>query len=1192
MPIRWQALHEHTTRKRLSLPTYPFERKRYWSFPQLQTSTSIALEEAPSPLPSSPAHPDQLLLLSARTASALHHARQNLLAYLQQHPAVNLADLAYTLQVGRHRFEHRLMLTCQDRAQALSDLADPDSARVLSRCDQHTDRPVVFLFPGVGEHYPGMARDLFAQQPVFQQVVLECCHYLQQQHGLDLLPLLHLSSSPPPTRSASATDPARPPSALDLPSLLQRRTAPSSASQALRPTELAHPAVFVLEYALARLLLHWGVLPQALLGYSLGEFVAACLSGALSWQDALRVVTLRARLIARLPAGKMLAVMLSEEEVAPYLHSGVELAAVNAPQTCVLAGETSVIEALARRLQQQGRACREIEADHAFHTSALLPVAAELRSVLGSVRWQPAKIPLIANVTGQWMEAAALSDAEYWVKQMCQTVRWKEGIGTLLAQGEQILIEVGAGQTLGSFVRQHEQCSQEQMGLVLSLVPGEQEREGQMQRWWSTLGKLWLAGGQLDWHQGWQGTQRQRLVLPTYPFERQGDWTGNREESPIAEPATLDAKNDIEQWFYTPTWKRADAQVLVNTPAKPQQRQQWLVFVDTCGIGTELIEQLRTLGQDIITVASGERFAQLPGGDYVVNPYNNTDYNELFHHLKQDRKMPQRIVHLWHISTSTSAVEDIERLPSTLYHGFYSLLFLVQALGRFPAQQEIHLLICINNAYDVIGGDILYPEKATTPGLCNVLTKEYPHLHCRCIDVALTSTAKEEHRSIAQCCLAELHSSLTDEVVAYRAGHRWLPVFDPIPLKKATHKSVPLRENGIYLITGGLGGLGHQLAEYLAKTWRATLILIGRTAFPAREQWSQWLTEHPVQDPTSENIRHVQRLEEYGATVSVMQADVTDMECMQEAIRHIRERSGRISGVFHLAGSPGNGLLQTKTPEAVEQVFAAKIKGTLVLQKLLRTEPLDFLLLYSSSVAVLGGLGEGDYAAANAFLDAIAHYNAEHGTLPTYSVNWGLWHWDSWQKKFFAASSGLYTRIRQLRDQYGITFQEGDEILPRILAAGLPQLLVLPQGIEKAHQQIQALFSYSSAEASSEQLLRQGTRSSRPALRNPYVAPSNTIEHKIAAIWQDCLGIENIGIHDPFFELGGNSLLGLHVIAQLEKELGLQLSVAVLFEYPTIALLAATLEAKQEPVDIHDMQMSSSRGKMRKERIKTLKKSV
>ena len=1141
------------------------------------TNVHLIVEEAPLPRPADAGRPYQLLLLSARTESALKQQRQNLIEYLSQAPEANLADVAYTLQVGRHRFEQRLMLVCRDQAQAITDLARAESACIQQRFDQRPDRSLVFLFPGVGEQYPGMAQELYQHEPFFRQVVDECCAYLKLHHDLDLLPMFTVHRNPTPSHSHVGNQ-----NPLDLQAWLGRQTAREVPAHPLSSTELAQPMVFVLEYALARLLMHWGLIPAALMGYSLGEYVAACVSGVLSLHDALGLVVQRARLICQLPAGCMIALMVGEREVQGYLSDQIFLVAVNAPQTCVLAGSAAAIEQLEQRLARDGVISRRVMASHAFHTPLLEPIGKSLYAALRPLQLNEPRIPYVSNVTGTWITASQATDPQHWVRHMCEPVLWQEGVGTLLQGGEQILLEVGAGQTLGSFVRQHEHCSKEQMGLIFSLLPGQQEKASGQERLMSTLGMLWLNSAEIAWERLAEHEQRRRVLLPTYPFERQRYWIERNtttKELHEGQQDPLDGKLAIERWFYAPGWKRSDVHISADVHAEMQQGQQWLVFLDACGVGESLTEQLRILwqypatdreneenltsflaspdvvnsnsmapngsigfapGQEVVTVTVGQRLSQLGEDAYTINPGNNTDYDELFKQLQREHKLPQHIIHMWNVTTGTSATENSEDLATAYERGFYSILFLVQTLGRLHIQSEVHLTIFMNNVYDVVGGDIFYPEKAMLAGLCKVLTKEYPNIHCRCIDISLADTASGQRASLIQQCLRELSPSLIEEVIAYRGMHRWVQTYEPIQLKKPTHKAPRLREKGIYLITGGLGGLGSNIAEYLAKKSQARLVLLGRSAFPTREQWLQWLTEHSDQDPTSAKIRHLLRLEEYGAKLLILQADVTSSEQMQQAIVQVHERFGHISGVFHTAGVPGQGLLQVKTAKTVEQVFAPKIRGTLLLQKLLCHEPLDFMLLYSSSTAILGGVGEGDYAAANAFLDAFAHYNTTRNAVPTYSVNWGPWQWDAWQEGIFSSAPAIYNRIRQLRAQYGITFQEGEEVLPRILAAGLPQLVVLPQGIEKACQQFQAL-SENIAEALFEQKPSSRTRYPRPVLRNPYIPPANEIEQTIADIWQTHLGIEQIGIHDPFFELGGNSLVGMLIVSQLQKALQTQL---------------------------------------------------
>lgn len=644
----------------------------------------------------------------------------------------------------------------------------------------------------------------------------------------------------------------------------------------------------------------------------------------------------------------------------------------------------------------------------------------------------------------------------------------------------------------------------------------------------------------------------------------------------------------MADWFFVPTWKQSDMQIQNNRPDFTPQR--WLLFADEYNLGQALAEHLLECHQDVTVVTASQAFRQLHEKAYTLNPRNLDDYYQLFQELRLAQNTPLRIVHLWSLTTGANVIDHPENLEDAHYHSLYSLLFLAQASGKFPHLPQMQLLVLSNNAYDVIGEEIRYPEQATAPGLCKVITREYPNISYRSIDIDFPVAHGRQLDTIAKQLVEEFQIDTSDELVAYRGSHRWTQLFEAVRMQNREQKTLRLRDRGTYLITGGLGGLGSAIAVYLARTFHARLILVGRSPFPAREQWQEWLEQHPADDRISTKIHEFQQMEAQGSEIFVAQADITNLEQVQSVIALAHKQFGTISGVFHAAGVPGQGLLQTKTPAQIQRVLDPKINGTLVLHKLLQDEQLDFMFLYSSSVAMTGGLGEGDYAAANAFLNAFAHYNAAHQTYLTYSINWGPWWWDAWQEAALAAAPALYARMRQIREHSGITFQEGEVAIQQILSQTLPHILVLPQGLQATIEQANIFSSSDFVEALSAKEAPDGVLYPRPHLRASYVAPSNETEQRIAAIWQKYLGIEAIGIDDPFFELGGNSLVGIQIITQLQKEFHTQFSIATLFERPTIAALAATLQIDQEALP-DDLQTSSTRGKLRKTRTKTAKRS-
>jgi acyl transferase domain-containing protein/acyl-CoA synthetase (AMP-forming)/AMP-acid ligase II/acyl carrier protein len=1154
--VRWQQLP-------ITVPTtltpWPDEQRAgiagISSFGWSGTNAHMILEEAEPSASALTGRPYHLLVLSAKTPTALESASGQLISYLQIHPEVNPADMAYTSQVGRTAFDHRLMLVYREREDALAALEAQDSRRVFKRFGRATHRPIVFLFSGVGEQYPGMAQELYQHEPFFRQVVDECCAYLKLRYDLDLLPMLATPSNPPPAHS-----PTHNRNSFDLRAMLGRQVAPSYPVSSLSSTELAQPMVFVLEYALARLLIHWGITPSALMGYSLGEYVAACVSGVLSLYDALNLIVQRACLICQLREGCMIALMLSEHEVQGYLSSQIFLAAVNAPQTCVLAGSPAAIEQLERRLSHDGVISRRVAATHAFHTPLLGRIGKPLRKYLNTLQLKEPQIPYVSNVTGTWITAEEATDPQYWVRHMCKAVQWQKGAGTLLQGGEQIMIEVGAGQTLGTFVRQHEHCSTEQMGLIFPLMPAEQEKVSEEQRLMTTLGMLWLNGTEIAWERLAEHEQRRRVVLPTYPFEHQRYWIEGSKpflRTPDLSNATATARlenlqrEDLSRWFYLPGWKQS-------LPAPPtdmrrllQQRQCWLIFADKCGIGHTLQQQLEHYDQDIIVVIPGQTFEKLGPTSYTINPKGASDYESLLKDMLASFKAPARIVHAWSVTADT-----VSNPSDSMEQGLFSLMYLAQALGKRDLN-SCKITVISSDLHEITGNELIQPEKATIVGGCRVIPLEYPQITCQNVDISLEDLDVRQDTLLTHL-IAELLRETSEPVVALRSRQRWVESFEPITLPSMQHtNSAPLREGGVYLITGGLGGIGMAMAEHLAKLVHAKLALIARTELPPRERWSD-LTLQGADADITRKIQQVQRLEELGSEVLVLSADVANEEQMRGALEQVLAKFGTLHGVIHTAGMPGIGLTQMKTAEQVDQVLAPKVMGTLVLDRLLNNHHLDFLVLYSSITAITGGLGQIDYCAANAFLDAFAHRNAiRHGR--TIAVNWGEWQWNSREAGLSGYDTELENFFKRNRQRFGIHFDEGFEALTRILAHSLPQVIVSPQHFPSLVEISSVFTTATLAQQTGASSTKRDTHV-RPSLANAYVAPENEVQQAIARLWEEFLGIEGIGIHDNFFTLGGHSLVGTQLILRIRQKFNIHLPMAALFESPTIAELAFMVE--------------------------------
>jgi acyl transferase domain-containing protein/2-polyprenyl-3-methyl-5-hydroxy-6-metoxy-1,4-benzoquinol methylase/acyl carrier protein len=1547
------SLHFETPNPKLDLDNSPFyvntklsewkttktpRRAGVNSFGMGGTNAHVILEEAPNKKSKindqKSKCPWQLLLLSAKTDTALKTATTQLVEHLKQHLDLNLADVAYTYQIGRCAFNQRRILVCQTLEDVIKTLETRDTKRVFTKTVKGDKNPsVVFMFSGQGAQYINMGLELYQTESVFREQIDHCAEFLKPHLGLDLRTVLYP----------------------------HKKQQTEVATQKLKQTAITQPVLFVIEYALAQLWKTWGIQPKAMIGHSIGEYVAACLAGVFSLEEALILVAARGRLIQSVPAGAMLAVPLAEAEIRPLLNQNLDLAAINVPFQSVVSGTFEAVEQLTTQLAEQGIECQRLHTSHAFHSEMMSPILTSFFEQMQKIHLKPPQIPFVSNVTGTWISNTEAIDPNYWVKHLRQTVRFTAGLQQILQESSYILLEIGPGHTLSTFAKRHP----DNAGLLVSTSlrhPKDEQSDSAFLL--NTLGQLWMAGITVNWSEFHADERRYRLPLPTYPFERQRYWievqkpiiedkqfqlksttsqlwkllieviqkqaqqaqqdfvefdnptrmveksqslnrlcaayvnlalrelgafsnpaqqyssdellhqchilpfyrqlvprclialveqghlqqqgekftllipfsrddldaiiketkarwtkmsevleriqlygdrfaniligkenprellfTGatfdtlqhlykNTPESryfgtieqagikqilkslpsgiklrileigagtggntvhllpelspqrthyvftdvslffinqakqkfseypyieyclldieknpteqdfenhsfdivvavqvlhvaknlgqalehvrsllapegllilgeitsqdslsfdvsfPILQPFeksdelrrsyypflttkqwhealqkygfvevksfphqtdayahlfiakaspigilpafsvftekvqmetvhALEKKQDIADWFYIPSWKHS---ILPNSSKKQAISQQcWLVFVDEYGLGVKIVKRLEQEGQDVVSVKVGHAFSSIINDHtYTLNPQHCEDYDALLKVLHTLNKIPTTIVHLWNIIPQDDIKSDVEQLKKYQNLGFYSLLFLAQVFGTQNVTGTIQMNVVSNNLQKVTGEEKLCPEKATLLGPCRVIPQEYPNITCRSIDIVLPDSGTE--KILIDQLLSEFLFESSDLMVAYRDSHRWVSTIEAVRLEKNSGTS-RLRKKGVYLITGGLGGIGLTLAEYLAKTVQAKLILTMRSAFPARNEWQQWLTTHNEQDSISRKIQKVQTIEALGSEVLIINADVTNVKQMQTAITQSLKLFEHIHGVIHTAGIPGGGIIQLKTRKIAESIFAPKVIGTRILNAIFKDVQLDFLVLCSSLNSILGGLAQVDYCAANAFLDAFAHYKAtQKGLLMTMSIGW-----ETWQEVGMAVEATKQhagetpgetptTNTNVVDLNKGLSPAEGMEVFDRILQSKEPQVFV-------SMWDLQARLKKDTTSTILAPLKESTPKSafSRSQLNNAYVVPRNELERTITETWEKFFGIEGVGIFDDFFELGGDSLVAVQLISELRRTTQLELSVHSLLENPTISALAESIQPT--PVD-------------------------
>ncbi|HEU4322646.1 MAG TPA: SDR family NAD(P)-dependent oxidoreductase, partial [Roseiflexaceae bacterium] len=930
------------------------------------TNAHVILEEAPAAPEPAAEQPWQLLLLAARTPAALEQATERLAAHLRAHPEQPLADVAYTLQVGRRHFPQRRALVCRDRDEALALLEARDPARLLSGAVRTGTPALAFMFPGQGAQYPGMARDLYGHEAVFREAVDRCADLLQPLLGLDIRPLIFEEPERESTKDTKGTNGSG-----------QDNSKRKTQSSKLTETQFAQPALFVVEYALAQLWQSWGVVPSALIGHSIGEYVAATLAGVFRLEDALALVAARGRLMQALPAGAMLSVQLPEGELLPLLDSGLSLAAVNGPRGCVAAGPEHAVAALEGQLVARAIPCRRLHTSHAFHSAMMDPLVETFAAEVARTERQAPQLPFVSNRTGTWITAEQATDPRYWAEHLRHAVRFADGISTLLADPDTLLLEVGPGTALSSLARQVAP-----QGSVFACMRHPGDSTPDQAALLGAAARLWLAGVALDWAGVHTNQPRRRVALPTYPFERKRFWIGGRTGEQPAPAAP--GRAPLDNWFYTPLWRQTalpEAGRQTETAGQP-----WLVFADSCGVAEQLRTTLEAAGRWVATVEPGGAFRALGAGRYQIRPDQRADYDALLDELSAAGLLPHTVVHAW--SVAAYEKEAGVRLERAQALGFDSLLLLAQALARQKPPAPVQIGLVTGHMQRIAGEHEHAPEQAICLGLCRVIPQELPGLTCRSIDIALERDGGAPD-GLGELLLAELSGPGETQPVAYRGEARWVQTFEPLRLAPPERPDSGLRQGGVYLITGGLGGIGLTLARHLADSAQARLVLTSRRGLPPRAEWPALLAEGPEEIRTA--IQAVQALEAQGSPVLALQADVADVQAMRTVVQQTLEHFGALHGVIHAAGVPGGGVIQLKTREAAARVLAPKLQGTLALLEATRDLPLDLVVLCSSITAVAGGFGQSDYCGANAFLDALAAATRRRNGPRVVAINWDRW---------------------------------------------------------------------------------------------------------------------------------------------------------------------------------------------------------
>ncbi len=649
------------------------------------------------------------------------------------------------------------------------------------------------------------------------------------------------------------------------------------------------------------------------------------------------------------------------------------------------------------------------------------------------------------------------------------------------------------------------------------------------------LAELWVDGASIDWYDYYKGAFHHRLPLPNYPFESVRYWIDQPKGLAVASEETVGAKSSakkltkqpMDRWFFEPSWQRA---TLVGDTYPYNPEHYWVVFADSLGLGNETAAQLRAAGKKVITVTVNHAFEKHGDDHYAIDASRADHYNGFLTELNNRGRIPAAFVHCWSVSEGLGADEQELR-------GFYSLIYLAQAAVMQSYSHPVRLLAVSNHVHNVLGTDTVAPAKTMLLAPVRVIPQEHPGFYCRAVDVVLNNNLAD----LATLLIQEANTQNEENVVALRQGRRWAQTWQQMALPEPTGNHPTLRTGATYLVTGGLGGIGGVLAEFLVERYSANLILTGRAALPERSAWDGYAKDPAADNATLRRIKKLQHLEARGGKVAYYRADSIDLAAMTQAVERAEAEVGRIDGVVHAAGLAEVGMILRKTRDAAEHVLAPKTKGSRVIAQVFEGRALDFMVMCSSLSTAVGGYGQVAYVAANTFQDAFA---SAHANRNFFALNW-----DAWKEVGMAVNR--QTDDLQLK---GIANIEGVQAFERALAAHLPQVAISTHDlVARVHQS--RVFSVDSV-AAVEEMGTSKLSYPRPEMSVPYRAPESELEKLLVRDWMHILGMERVGVDDDFFELGGDSLKGMNVVNALEKRLGEVFHIEALFDTSTIADLA------------------------------------
>jgi len=1026
------------------------------------TNAHAVLEEFQPEMTSTSKKAFQLFPMSAKSESALENYRNEFATFLQN-TKDNRADVAFTLATGRKQFDSRaFMMTETANGNVVNEGTEVQVAKENAN--------VVFMFPGQGNQYIEMLKDVYEEETFIKEIIDNAFETLQKLTGEDYKEIIGY-------RETNNRD-------------------------LINNTKYTQPILFVVEYALARYLMHIGVQPSQMIGHSLGEYAAACIAGVFSFEDGLKILVKRAELMSEVEAGTMLALGVSVKEIESLLTNGIDVAAINTDSTCVVSGDDDHIKIFKEILEDREIPFSELKTSHAFHSYMMEAMLADFESELQKVTLNAPTIPFISNLTGKEITIAEATSANYWSRHLRETVRFSEGLAAIQGTNETVFVEVGPGKSMRSFCKQNAATRE---NAAIGLVRHIKEQQKDTFTLTKAIGQLWTNGVQIDWNRYFENETRCKVSVPTYQFDYYAlDFTVNPFSDIFLKGISEKTVQPYENWFYHRSWKKS----VIAAENKFDIKDGVVLFSEKNALSRVLKNNLISNDQRVFEVFRGKRFENFEKLQFGILQEEEADYMQLFNTLAVQNITCGHIVYNWSFEGTTQ--EDITE-------AFLPLLNICKALANYKTDIRKKLTIITNFGNDVIGTerqDILATTVAT---IGNILAQESESVFTQTIDIDIDKT----HPDNLQVICDELNYNSSNNV-AYRNNQRWIDCYEN--LQVVEKPATTLEAEKVYLITGGLGFLGRTLASHLLSKYNAKVVLTGRQALPKAENWDTF--DASENEAVGKKVNILKELRKENDAVFYYPLDVTNSEMVNETVATIEAEVGVISGVIHAAGNIDKQtfkFIESIDFESVQAQFDPKVEGTINLAKAFENKNLDFVWVASSLASILGGLSYGAYATANRFIDAFVQ--EQKNWLAVNLDGLGKGAMEDFQIVDLFEQTLHYRALKQC-----------------VVSMKDPNTVIAAQNQPKEEENKEA----SEAKATSR--------------KANYEAPETETEKSLAEIWENFFGYDQISITENFFELGGDSLKAMTLIKRIQKHFKIEITLLDFFAKPTIKELSGEID--------------------------------